>query len=448
MAIKIHIPEEDLLNRYMREDAPVSGVLDIQYCMVGVDKKGRLTKPPEKWATCKDYLTDGISTYHVEPDRRIESWAWAHYDGKLTMPEDGSYIIMHTTRPDVIKKGIKRWLNPIEEEAGIEPTEVHSTDHSRMLLIRGDRMIFGNTALAALWFMIIRTCWYQAMDKVVAHKDYAKYIAQFTPERDPETFLIKNGTGVQVKDSPYLKTIINNTDTSKFFVSFFSLAEDLYRDKKEYAKHIKNFGTTHGSGGIQTLVNSLVSGGVTGSPARLMGESRWKLLKQTLPWNQAVLDAHNTEKERVKKREALIKHGAHSDTTGGTQGTTGTTPRPGEWLTMRGNTQLHHEEEHFFLDQRTGMVMRGHPSPEQQQQRQRDIEEWHRRLSEVQRANRPIAARSRNNNAAPGPGRTTLRENRIEAINRALNARGLTARQRIQLLDTQQRLLEEQRRGL
>lgn len=129
---------------------------DVQWATIGENEHGLYQTHP--WFKCKDYLNE-----YVASGRTGESYS-AHgftYDAKThRLPSDGKFhVLMKSSKLEVIKAAVEKYLHPIEEEAGLVRTFFEDIDGERVHII-ADELYVKEPLFISAFALIIRNFFY------------------------------------------------------------------------------------------------------------------------------------------------------------------------------------------------------------------------------------------------------------------------------------------------
>jgi len=220
---------------YFGSSKPRNTIFDVHFKVLLADDEGNpYVSDMNSTVACKDYCNDTLANYIIgykNNDRAFAMWA----EG-TTLPKEGSYLLIRSTSCDRIEKGIKKYINPVEIKAGLQPTQVFHTDHTHCIVLKGDPCIFKDLHLANMWIMICRVMW---------------HLEDFKYKRSLESVLEYCSTR-NYKDSKYLLCIIHSS-SSNFVYKLFSIHKEWVVDSKKYREMLIQVSNVHISGGIREL---------------------------------------------------------------------------------------------------------------------------------------------------------------------------------------------------
>jgi len=242
--MEIVLDEAILGNIYMKKDRPRAANSDVNWALglVPDDSDGDKTiHVYNSFNGCKDYLNDTIANYiHGRKEGIYSRGGWLE---NTTLPEDHLYIALQSTRVSDITEGIKKFINPMEERAGLEPTVVTTTAMANIIVLQADRNLLRDGFLMSAWYMLVRSMFFSKEYKVTTIEEFV--VSHSTHEISSMS---------RRKDGNYMQYILEWVEPS-FFCKFLSLTEEFVLTSKELKKVlVDNNNTVHEFFGIMEMV--------------------------------------------------------------------------------------------------------------------------------------------------------------------------------------------------
>jgi len=260
-------------NIYWRAGKARASCADVDWGIVVIeegDEEGNLRSYNDNFAKCKDYLNDTLATMLCGTK---DLFSTGNARPNTSFPKDHFYITLRSTRVLDIEEGIKKFINPMEEAAGLEPTVVYKTDHPLYILLQADSLIGRDGFMLSTWYMLIRSMFSSA---------------EYGELGSIEEFVLAHAKAGE-KDSGYLRTILNYVKP-EYFQRLFSIADDFVMEEERYKAAIlhADYHVHEQMGGMELILalgNPTNRRGISTGTLKLLG-SRLKMLRNIMPWQE------------------------------------------------------------------------------------------------------------------------------------------------------------------